>query len=936
MAQDKQFTVNIIGMAEYVGARWLKCDFHLHTPASLCFKDKKVTPEMWVRTCLEQQLNCVAVTDHNTNGWIDAIKDAAKGTPLTVFPGVELTCDTSKVHLLVIFDTDKTGQDIYDFLIRCGIKHVDFASSDATCQLSCLDVINLANEAGALVIPAHIDEFNGLGILSKKSIKDFLSREEIMAVQIVNPEFRNHSLVIDEAFAKEYNGRYGRAEGAIGLEQIKGHYACVQEAIQKGLSLLTFSDNPDLGEPSKHGLSGLGKRYTWLKMDKTPTLEGIRQALMINERVRNCFDSILIPYKEPSLWIKAIEVKGTILNKTNEPFKIEFNPQLNTIIGGRGSGKSSVFRFLRGAFQKINDIQHLYNIKDEQDKFFQKPQGEFGVLKDETEVHVEFVRDGVLHKVVYSLNNGVKIFRFVNGTWNEVTDKGYIDFFAFEQYTQKQVFEVAKHTNALKELIDSGSEDISQLKKEKDKLVQEHISVYKQLKTAQGYKPQIDRLDTEIKDLKQKIENLKSSNITVIAQKQASFTMLHDRIETYFGLMQKNLTRLMDSSKSNVFPDFDLSEFEEAYRDEIYALLSPLKFASDGLTVQIEQSTKQLLEQINKSYENMQGTQFEKDRVAHNETYEVKKKELQERGIEDINNYQAYTEKLKVCVDERKSLKEITARIPQLEQRLADIRKSLYDRQEEISQRRQQIVDGLSTNKVKIDIKKKADGKKFELQFREIIQKERGYEGNFAIIKTKCFPQKPVIFEQAYQPILNDIHEIRNGKESNLGFDGWFVRMVRELNDEQMSKLETLIPDDQIDVLYKPNGSGNFRSIVSASAGQKTTAVLTYILSQGSMPLLLDQPEDDLDNRLVCDLVVEKIKQIKENRQVIVITHNANIPVIGDAEYIVSMDSNSKYLKIHTEGMLESVDVKKEICAIMEGGEEAFKLRASRYNSILK
>ena len=160
--------------------------------------------------------------------------------------------------------------------------------------------------------------------------------------------------------------------------------------------------------------------------------------------------------------------------------------------------------------------------------------------------------------------------------------------------------------------------------------------------------------------------------------------------------------------------------------------------------------------------------------------------------------------------------------------------------------------------------------------------------------------------------------------------------MVRELDDEQIASLETLIPDDQIDVLYKPNGSGNFRSIVSASAGQKTTAVLTYILSQGTVPLLLDQPEDDLDNRLVCDLVVEKIKQIKENRQVIVITHNANIPVIGDAEYIISMDSNSRYLKIHTSGMLENADVKKEICAIMEGGEDAFKLRATRYKSILK
>ena len=66
-------------MMEYVGARWLKCDFHLHTPASQCFKDKNVTPEMWVQACLDQKLDCVAVTDHNTHAWVDAVKTAAEG-----------------------------------------------------------------------------------------------------------------------------------------------------------------------------------------------------------------------------------------------------------------------------------------------------------------------------------------------------------------------------------------------------------------------------------------------------------------------------------------------------------------------------------------------------------------------------------------------------------------------------------------------------------------------------------------------------------------------------------------------------------------------------------------------------------------------------------------------------------------------------------------
>jgi predicted metal-dependent phosphoesterase TrpH len=74
----------------YRGTRWQKCDLHLHTPASKCFNDKSISPQDWVQRCLEQGLNCVAVTDHNTGEWNDLIKQAAGETDLIVFPGVEM------------------------------------------------------------------------------------------------------------------------------------------------------------------------------------------------------------------------------------------------------------------------------------------------------------------------------------------------------------------------------------------------------------------------------------------------------------------------------------------------------------------------------------------------------------------------------------------------------------------------------------------------------------------------------------------------------------------------------------------------------------------------------------------------------------------------------------------------------------------------------
>lgn len=116
---------------EYKGSKWFKCDLHLHTPASKCFKDKTITPEQWVASAIEAGLGCVAVTDHNCGTWIDHIKPVADAVGLIVFPGVEITCDTSKIHLLILFERTATTQIVEDFLIGCGVSRESFADSNA-------------------------------------------------------------------------------------------------------------------------------------------------------------------------------------------------------------------------------------------------------------------------------------------------------------------------------------------------------------------------------------------------------------------------------------------------------------------------------------------------------------------------------------------------------------------------------------------------------------------------------------------------------------------------------------------------------------------------------------------------------------------------------------------------------------------------------------
>lgn len=429
----------------YKGTRWFKCDLHLHTVASNCFQDRSVTPEQWVARAIEQGLDCVAVTDHNTGNLIDDIKQAAIGKKLTVFPGTEITCDTSKVHLLILFDPSKTKGDVNDFLIRCGIERSMFADQLASTAKSIFEVAEEANNSGGIVIPAHIDEINGLESIAHDNLKRFYELPYINAVQVVHKAFINTGLVTNnnEELKRELNDYYDNPSTQIDYAKIAAWYKPVKLAQLSKLALVTFSDNPHEPRNSKYGIAGIGSRVTWIKMDEQPTLEGLRQAFLLADfRIKNDFDSPSPPYQTPDLWFKSITILESFLNDSN-PLRVDLSPQLNTIIGGRGSGKSSLLRFIRGFFNRTTDIAELEEILQDHKDFYKRQEGrpKKGVLKDVTKIEVEIVRNSILHKLTASQINSstsqsitVQRFNSQNGSWESVSDLGYIDFFEFEHY----------------------------------------------------------------------------------------------------------------------------------------------------------------------------------------------------------------------------------------------------------------------------------------------------------------------------------------------------------------------------------------------------------------------------------------------------------------------------------------------------------------------
>jgi DNA repair ATPase RecN len=101
-------------------------------------------------------------------------------------------------------------------------------------------------------------------------------------------------------------------------------------------------------------------------------------------------------------------------------------------------------------------------------------------------------------------------------------------------------------------------------------------------------------------------------------------------------------------------------------------------------------------------------------------------------------------------------------------------------------------------------------------------------------------------------------------------------------------------------------------------------------MAYGKEPLILDQPEDDLDNALIYSLIVQQLRTIKPTRQVIVVTHNPNIVVHGDAEYVLALDFGNGQTWVNTQGGLQEQAVRDKICQVMEGGREAFEKRYRR------
>ena len=296
-------------------AKWYKVDFHTHTPESNCFPDKSVTPDMWLKAAKESGMNAVIVTDHNSVGYInkiEEIKSKYEDRDFKVFYGIELCVSAEFTHFLLVFDDKMTVVDIQDAVIsHLGLQRHNWANTEISVSEDKLK--NICDNLGdrLFVIPAHFASNKGLGKCNINAIKKYNEFINFAAIE-----------VRDSEDIREYQNKVR------------------EKAINKAV-LVSGSDNPSTLDGNQHSIDGFGKKFTWVKMSSL-SFEGLRQVFIdpehrcINWVKLQEFDLDYNPNEATHNFISGLKIDG-IAHMTD--MDMRFSPNLNCIIGGRGTGK---------------------------------------------------------------------------------------------------------------------------------------------------------------------------------------------------------------------------------------------------------------------------------------------------------------------------------------------------------------------------------------------------------------------------------------------------------------------------------------------------------------------------------------------------------------------------------------------------------------------
>lgn len=872
---------------QFPGARWWRFDFHTHTPGSGYFKDgNEVTPQVWLRKFMEKEIDCVAITDHNSGAWVDKLKDELDTLsnqkpewyrPLRLFPGVEISV-TGEVHLLAVFDPCKTESDIDSLLGAIGYER----DTGLTIQ-SVPEVVDKITNAGGVAIPAHAGNEKGLfNKLTGETLKQALKRPGIYAMELCDNSVDKPPFKPPPLYA-----------------ELKLQWTEVQ-----GSDVHDFHDK-------KFGT------FTWIKMDE-PSIEGLKLAL-IDGSASVSRDEDWNPNQPAEYIIEEIAVRHAKYMGRSDTLTCRFSPFLNTIIGGRGSGKSTLLEFMRFVMRREKEIPE--NLTEENQKYFSV---EDGLLLEKSELHVYYRKGETRYRLTRSTANTLPSLQMeTEKGWQD--EEGNIkDLFPVYIYSQKQIFALAQNPVALLNIIDKNpSVKLEEFEKNHACLLTQYKKLEQQNREIKEKIAKKSATRGLLNDVSRQVEQIEKSGHKEVLQ---NYRQRQNQLTSIGNLEEKwkrMITQIGEMCEGIAPTPLD----EQVFSDHQEILQSINATNKKWLDV------SQLLEQLNQEARNiMNGWEKEKSEAKWMKSLGVdieKYKQLRTQIEQQNIDPEKYPKLLQLQAQYHKELEQIEDYIPELEkleQNKQDVLRKIEAERENLTQKRKNFLSQVLSGNQSIDIEVEFLGQRWngcEAGLRRILQcDDTRFEKDFSALKTIHQEEEDRI--TAVRNIKDKLVKIRNDEKD--AEDSRFANHLKNLPQESISEMMCWFPQDELIITFGDNN----RSIKEGSPGEKAATLLAFILSYGDAPLLLDQPEDDLDNELIYDLIIKQLREAKTKRQIIIVTHNANIVVNGDAEMVFPLKVANGESHLEKPASIQNNHIRESICNILEGGEKAFQKRYQR------
>lgn len=945
------------------GAHFYKCDFQVHSPRDIAYTGQKygVNPEEIENITSEQKekiiserdqfakeylqkirnvgLNAIAMTDHHDVVFVKHLRKIAEienqefklnsefNKIITVFPGIEMSLASPACQCIIIFDSDFSDSDLNSVVNFFGINPTNEFEKETTPTLKIShtiinDLVHLhekLNELiyckGKYIILPNVGK-SGSDTIMRAGFHENYKKMPCVG-GYVDKEISN-----DTGYQNKLNGgdvNYGN----------------------KSIAIISTSDNRY--EDGRE----FGKYSTWIKWAE-PTAEAIKQACLAKESRISQEEPHL-----PQIFINSIDVTTSKFLGT---FNVNLNRQYNALIGGRGTGKSTIFEYLRWGLcdqtLQNTDVDELNIIEKRRNALIQK------TLTDVSgEVRITMEKNGILHVIKRNAKSKEILLRIGEGEFQQVKEDDVRKILPIQSYSQKQLSDVGVKTEELKRFIEQPI--THKLDTIKFQLSETRIRLrnsYSQLIRKKEIEQEIENFNLESQSLNNQAENIRKSlkGISKADQDIINAKPKFEKEETIISNFENELTVFKNKSEELLrllekYPE-PLGSIEQLEnKDLIQSISSEINL----LFIKINQAALDLNKIFNMENRNNLNNyiqQWHQKKEKFEISYDLSKNNSQssQQQLSEIQKIEQRLREINKIISDRKLLlKEIgTPESDFIEQRLFWQKYHT----EKVALLNEQAVKftELSKSLIKAEVTKSINLHPLKMQLKNIFEgtriREERIDSIVEFIKQATDPIKE------YTAILEEFRQIAEFKVSeekkssipetpiliNCGFaDDQRLKLCSKITTEDWLNLSASEVEFNPEFFYTTNNQlGDVIPFREASAGQQATALLTVLLNQPGIPLLIDQPEDDIDNRAI-DQLIKNIWEAKKKRQLLFTSHNANLVVNGDAELVICCDYKDSTSQtrgvIKAEGAIDKKVVRNEITSVMEGGEKAFKLRKNKY-----